>query len=109
MDKNYNPNKLEQSGKKRPTSRSNKRFFTSRDMAIIKHDDAKRNAQVKRGEIKRGLVDFIHVCGCGVEGCFIHSSRMPSEFDEPKVVKVKQVPFTDNAAYDLWLKERGIK
>ena len=51
-----------------------KRFYTALDMAIIKHDAAVINSQVKRGEITRHGNQYIAVCGCGVEGCFIHSS-----------------------------------
>lgn len=52
-----------------------KRFYTSLDMAIIKMDIAKRNSQIKRGEVKRFGNEYISVCGCGGEGCFIHSGH----------------------------------
>lgn len=50
-----------------------KRFYTRLDMAIIKKDQASRNGQIKRGEVKRYGNEYISVCGCGTEGCFIHS------------------------------------
>ena len=59
--------------KSRKESSSGKRFYTSRDMAIIKMDQAKRNAEIKRGVVKGYGNEYISVCGCGVEGCFIHS------------------------------------
>ena len=49
-----------------------RRFLTSRDMAIIKLDESIKNSQIKRGEReKKGNAD-IRICGCGVEGCFLH-------------------------------------
>jgi len=50
------------------------RFYTSVDMSIVKHDDAVRNSRIKRGEMKRSKVEAIFCCGCGVEGCFFHST-----------------------------------
>lgn len=64
--------KLLETATTRRRSRNHRRFFTSRDMAIIKHDAAVRNSQIKRGEIKRGGTELIVLCGCGREGCFIH-------------------------------------
>ena len=52
-----------------------KRFYTALDMAIVKHDEAMVNAQVKRGEFTRTNNRNIYPCGCGVEGCFLHVSR----------------------------------
>jgi hypothetical protein len=66
--------KLENTARKQKVSKNWKRFFTSRDMAIAKHDEAALNGKVKRGELKRGKLDYIAVCSCGREGCFIHSS-----------------------------------
>jgi len=51
---------------------SGKRFYTALDMAILKHDEAVHNAQLKRGEKKTGKQKLIVVCGCGAEGCFLH-------------------------------------
>ena len=49
-----------------------RRFLTSRDMAIIKLDESIKNSQINRGEReKKGNAD-IRICGCGVEGCFLH-------------------------------------
>ena len=68
--------KLERIARQRKNSRGNdERFYTQLDMAIIKHDAAVRNAQVKRGEVPRisGVgFNYVSVCGCGREGCFIH-------------------------------------
>jgi len=52
--------------------RNNKRFYTSIDMAIIKKDAAGRNALIKRGVLQKGGTEYIVICGCGKEGCFIH-------------------------------------
>jgi len=71
-----NANSLEHKTKNRKESSGNrigKRFYTALDMAIIKMDQAKRNAKIKRGEAKRFGNEYICVCGCGTEGCFIHS------------------------------------
>lgn len=56
----------------RKESKNSKRKYTLRDMAEIKHDEAKHNAQLKRGEIKKGNKKSIILCGCGREGCFLH-------------------------------------
>lgn len=68
-----NPKSLEWKAGRRKESKSLKRFYTALDMAIIKMDIAKRNARIKRGETKRYGNEYISVCGCGTEGCFIHS------------------------------------
>ena len=71
-----NPNSLDWKAKRRNESSGNfngKRFYTALDMAIIKKDMASRNARIKRGEAKRFGNEYICVCGCGNEGCFIHS------------------------------------
>lgn len=47
-------------------------------MAIIKHDAAVRNSQINRGEVVDKPNNYISVCGCGAEGCFIHGG-----FDNP--------------------------
>ena len=52
-----------------------RRRYTALDMSIVKHDAAVRNARIKRGEIKRGTLEYIACCGCGVEGCFIHGGE----------------------------------
>ena len=56
----------------KPESKNHKRFYTSRDMAIIKHDVAVYNSQAKRGERNHTNHMGIAVCGCGAEGCFVH-------------------------------------
>lgn len=80
--------KLELLARNKKHSRKNdKRFYTALDMAIIKHDAAVRNAKIKRGELQKGKLDYISVCGCGHEGCFIHGS-VPRDKPTPKVTKV---------------------
>ena len=57
------------------SSRHGDRFYTRLDMAVIKHDEAVKNAQIKRGEVvPRGNNHAIRHCGCGAEGCFLHYS-----------------------------------
>lgn len=51
---------------------SGNRMFDSLDMAIIKHDEAVHNAQLKRGEIKKGKKHVIYGCGCDSSGCCLH-------------------------------------
>lgn len=51
-----------------------RRFYTDLDMAIVKLDAAIRNSRIRRGEIKTTNNQYIVDCGCGAEGCFIHSS-----------------------------------
>lgn len=67
--------KLENEGRNRKHSKKGKRFYTSRDMAIVKHDIAADNGRVKRGEKERHNNQKIVVCGCGAEGCFLHISH----------------------------------
>lgn len=56
-------------------SKRGKRFLNSRDMSEIKHQEAVYNSRLKRGEIeKKGENHYISICGCGVEGCTIHSN-----------------------------------
>ena len=66
--------KLQQLVRHRHESGSLKRFYTSLDMAIIKREEQALNSQVKRGELVRHANRYISVCGCGIEGCFIHGS-----------------------------------
>ncbi len=66
-------NNIEWKTTRRNASRHNdNRFYTSLDMSIIKKDAANRNGQIKRGEVPDYPNNYISVCGCGVEGCFIH-------------------------------------
>lgn len=80
----YNPKNLDWLGSRRKESSGvgmGKRFYTALDMAIIKRDAAHRNGQIKRGEVKRYGNEYISVCGCGSEGCFIHGGydNVPKE------------------------------
>ena len=69
-------------------SKKGKRFYTSLDMAIVKHDQAVRNSRIKRGEIKQGGTEYIADCGCGVIGCFLHLGFDSKPIKrEPKVTK----------------------
>ncbi len=56
----------------RNESKNYKRFYTSKDMSIIKHDIAVKNSQVNRGETNKSNHTDIVICGCGLEGCFLH-------------------------------------
>jgi len=64
---------IEAIARRKKESKNNKRFYTSVDMAIVKKDAAIRNAKIKRGVLQRGGTEYIAVCGCGTEGCFIHN------------------------------------
>jgi len=55
--------------------RSGNRLFDMLDMAIVKHDEAVHNAQLKRGEIEKGAKHMIYACGCGGSGCCLHVER----------------------------------
>ena len=70
--------KLNMICKRRPESRwhsetqkGGKRFYTSVDMSEVKHMIAIRNSEIKRGLIVDKPNNYIAVCGCGNEGCFI--------------------------------------
>jgi hypothetical protein len=56
----------------RPESNNFKRFYTQKDMAIIKHDVAVFNSRKNRGDYETTNHQTIVVCGCGMEGCFLH-------------------------------------
>jgi len=58
---------------------SRRRFFSMKDLAILKHDIAVRNSKVKRGEVGGGANQLIYLCNCGAPGCFIQYST-----DEPR-------------------------
>ena len=70
--------KLQDKIRTRRESKNGKRFYSQLDMAIIKQDSSIKEAQIKRGEIVPKAIEYISVCGCGVEGCFIHSSYTPN-------------------------------
>jgi hypothetical protein len=73
-----NSNWIEYHGGRRKESSGHmigKRFYTQLDMAIIKKDQADRNRRIKNGETKRFGNEYISICGCGAEGCFIHSGH----------------------------------
>jgi hypothetical protein len=51
-----------------------KRFYTSRDMSEIKHFEAVMTGKRKRGEASNHPNQYIVICGCGFEGCFVHGT-----------------------------------
>lgn len=66
---------IQQKAKRRQESRNGNRFYTSVDMSILKQDISIQNSRRKRGEyVPKNGFEYIAICGCGVEGCFIHSS-----------------------------------
>jgi hypothetical protein len=71
--------KLSRLGKWRQESSRGKRFFTLIDMASVKLEEEIMNSRIKRGELTRHNNQFIRVCGCGAEGCFIHGSFKSKE------------------------------
>lgn len=60
--------------RKKSSRKNERRFYSNIDMAIIKKDIAITNAMRKRKELEDHPNQYIAVCGCGVEGCFIHGS-----------------------------------
>jgi hypothetical protein len=73
--------KLDYVGKNRPHAKDRvvdgkyirgKRFYTSVDMAIIKHDIAAHNSMINRKKVEKKGRYLIYECGCGGEGCFLH-------------------------------------
>lgn len=71
--------KLQDKITRRREGSGGKRFYTQLDMAIVKHDTAVQQARINRGEIVSKAREYISVCGCGFEGCFIHSSYDPEK------------------------------
>lgn len=71
--------KVSRLAKYRREGRGGRRFYTQLDMAIIKHDESVMNSQEHRGMYKRKNNRRIYVCGCGVEGCFLHNSYTNEE------------------------------
>ena len=52
-----------------------KRFYSQKDMAILKHDLSVFNSQLNRKEVElRGENRYVCECGCGNVGCFVISS-----------------------------------
>ena len=94
---------IEYKVRRRNESRKNhNRFYTSLDMAIIKKDAATRMAQIKRGEIPRFPNNNIYVCGCGVEGCFLHvGSENRNETKEPEKKDNKIKPKAKKTDYKV--------
>lgn len=63
-----------------------RRFFSSKDMAILKHDIAVKNSKIKRGEIQRSNHTSIQVCSCGATGCFM-LVNLNKKYDTRKIYK----------------------
>lgn len=78
--------KLEDIQKNKKESKSGKRLYTSVDMSTIKRDESIKKSQIKRGERENKKDNYIVVCGCGTEGCFIHG-------DLDSTVLEKKYPF----------------
>lgn len=53
----------------------NRRFLSSSDMSVIKHDIAVKNSKIKRREILDSNNTGIYMCGCNTIGCAIHYSK----------------------------------
>lgn len=113
---------IELKTKRRKESEHGNRFYTKLDMAIIKKDAANRNGQIKRGEVPNYGNNYISVCGCGREGCFIHSgfnsisqeemnkwykNKLPHH--KPKTKKELYKNWKSKEFLDNYLKEKEIK
>ena len=86
--------------KQRRNSRNGERFYTALDMAIIKKEEAEMNAKVKRGESVRGKLDYIAVCGCGAEGCFIFGTVKEDTIKHITLRKpIKYVPISNTRMF----------
>jgi hypothetical protein len=64
-----------------------RRFLSLGDLAIIKHDIAVKNSQIKRGEREKHAVSGISMCGCGGLGCAIHYDIPPPEDMKKRILK----------------------
>ena len=62
----------EAGGHKKSSKKKHKRFYTALDMAEIKHQEAIKASEIKRGVREPKGNNSIIVCGCGREGCFLH-------------------------------------
>jgi len=82
------------------------RFYTSLDMAIIKKDAANRNRKIKRGEIPVYGTNYISVCGCGMEGCFLHIGFNPPEIVRKPIEKINKLDWKSVEFLDNYLKEK---
>lgn len=62
--------------KSKKASHSNSdHFLSTLDMAVVKHDEAIKNSQIKRGELTlKGNNEYIVKCRCGNRGCLYSSS-----------------------------------
>ena len=65
------------------TKKRERRFYTSIDMSELKHMIAQRNSQIKRGEVIDHPNNYISVCGCGYEGCFVLGGYETPPLDSP--------------------------
>lgn len=78
--------KLENIKKKKKESKNGKCFYISVDMSEIKRDESIKKSQIKRGERENKKDNYIIICGCGTEGCFIHG-------DLDSTILEKKYPF----------------
>ena len=54
--------------------KSDRRFLSPLEMAIVSQDTKNYNGMKKRGEMKDEANGYMCVCGCGNRGCIIQSS-----------------------------------
>lgn len=67
--------KNQRKARKASKSYSSRRFYSRLDMAIVKHDEAIKNAKIKRGElVLEGNNEYVYHCSCGATGCLVHAS-----------------------------------
>ena len=50
-----------------------RKFLSSLDMSIVKHDISVKNSEIKRGERDQAAHTTIYMCSCGAPGCAIHA------------------------------------
>lgn len=94
----------EAGGHKKSSKKNDKRFYTALDMAEIKHQEAIKASQIKRGERKDKGNNSIIVCGCGREGCFLHlehdSTLEPAQKKDVKSDKNEDVRKMEALGFD---------
>ena len=94
---------------RKESARNHNRFYTSLDMAIIKKDAANRNGQIKRGEIPVYGTNIIYVCGCGMEGCFLHVGFNSPEIVRTPIEKVNKLDWKSVEFLKNYLKDKEIE
>lgn len=57
-------------------------FLSALDMATVKHDEAIKNSQIKRGELTlKENNEYVGKCRCGARGCLFFGSFKTTEQD----------------------------